>query len=800
MKRTVKNLVAIVFCLSMVLATCVSAFALGTVSKPTATATYNSITLTWPAVSKADGYEVYVASGNSWKKLATTSSRTYTHKNLKINTTYKYRVRAYDKGVFKTTYGSFSSTASAKTALAKVTGLKVSAANSSAIKLVWNKVAGATGYQLYYYSNNKWVYKGKTTANSIKVAGKLGVTYRYAVRAYRTVSNKNYYGSFSSSIYAKCALYAPSGAKLGTVTATSAALSWNKVTGATGYQVYMKVGSNWVRQANLTATQYTLSKLTAGTNYNIRIRAFAKVSSGYVYSPVVEMTFRTVPGKIETVSVDAKGTYANLKWSKSAGADGYLVYRYNYTEKKWEREKFISTNSYKATNLTPETKYTFLVKPYHKANGSNLYGDNSPKMGFTTYFADFTSFTVSEVGTSLYLFKWTDLSKEKNDKSSIYYDLEYFDYTTNEWTPLYKDHCYSAQSHQTPKTNSFKAVVDPYGNATRIRYNVIPGATKYTVQIKSNYGEWENRTTVSPKSVKTYLAPESTYDIRVIANNGKYRVRACKETDGKVSYTQYLYLSNLFTVSSNIVTYTTPAVSFNGNDNEIKTIYTLKLVQAINNTKVDGSKFTLGRNVTLNASLGKCLADGKDISYLIEKVPGFKEEIESTFNEKSSNTWNFENGVAPYTYTDKDGNLQNGYISINRVIAPSEERAYFYKQDDVANFSKKISSISVTTNANGTQSFVVKLAKETASAGKTTPVHDGFMDSFAKELASADDTAGASIAVGETVIKATVSKNCKLDYMKIESPFVVSMGGLIQGINFEMSLNGKAQYEYTITR
>lgn len=800
MKRTVKNLVAIVFCLCMVMGTCVCVFALGTVSKPTATATYNSITLSWPAVSKADGYEVYVASGSRWKKLATTSSRTYTHKNLAINTTYKYRVRAYDKGVFRTTYGSFSATASAKTSLARVTGLKVSAANSSAIKFVWNKVAGATGYQLYEYTGGKWVYRGRTTATSIKAAGKLGVTYKYAVRAYRTVSKKNYYGPFSSSVYAKCALYAPSGAKLGTVTQNAAALSWNKVTGATGYQVYMKVGSSWVRQANLSTTQYTLKKLTAGTTYNIRIRAFAKVSSGYVYSPVVEMTFRTVPGNIASVSVDAKGTYADLKWSKAAGADGYLVYRYNYTAKKWEREKTVSTTSYTAQNLTPETKYTFLVKPYHKVNGSALYGDNSPKMGFTTYFADFTSFTVSEVGTSLYLFKWTDLSKEKDDKSSIYYDFEYYDYTDNEWKPLYKDHCYSAQSHQTPKINSFNAVVEPYGNATRIRYNVISGATKFTVQVKSNYGEWENRTTVSPKAVKTYLAPESTYSIRVLANNGKYRVRACKETNGTVKYTQYLYLSGIYGTSSNIVTYTTPAVSFNNSDNEIKTLYTLKLVQAINNTKVDGSKFTLKRNVALNAELGKCMADGEDVSYLIKLVPGLKDELESTFNEKATNTWNFENGVAPYTYTDKNGNTQNGYISINRAIAPSEEQAYFYNQDDVANFNKKITSISVTNNTNGTQSYVIKLAQEKATGGKTTPVHDGFMDSFAKQLAGSDDAASASITVGETVIRATVNKDCKLDYLKIDSPFIISMGGMIEGVKFDMSLNGNAKYEYTITR
>ena len=293
MKKTCKNIVAVLLCLTMLVSTGVFAFALGTVSKPKTAATYNSITLSWSAVSGADGYEVYVASGSSWKKLATTTSRTYTHKNLKFNTTYKYRVRAYDKGIFRTTYGAFSSTASAKTALSAVKNFKVSAATENRFKLSWNKVAGATGYQIFRYSGGKWVYTYKTTANSFKVTGaKLGVTYQYRVRAYRTVNGKNYYGPVSATLKAQCALTPVSGVKA-SVTTSAATLTWKTVGSASGYQVYMKNGSKWVGKGNVTSAKCTIKGLKAATKYPIRLRAYKKAGSGYVFSAWTDFAFTT---------------------------------------------------------------------------------------------------------------------------------------------------------------------------------------------------------------------------------------------------------------------------------------------------------------------------------------------------------------------------------------------------------------------------------------------------------------------------------------------------------------------------
>lgn len=76
-----------------------------------------------------------------------------------------------------------------------VSGFKVSSITSNTIKLVWNRVSGAQGYIVYKYdnSNKTWirVAKTKTTSNTYTVS-KLSsaTTYRFAVKAYKTVSGR----------------------------------------------------------------------------------------------------------------------------------------------------------------------------------------------------------------------------------------------------------------------------------------------------------------------------------------------------------------------------------------------------------------------------------------------------------------------------------------------------------------------------------------------------------------------------------------------------------------------------------
>lgn len=76
---------------------------------------------------------------------------------------------------------------------ANVTGFQAVATNASAIKLTWNKANGADGYIVYRYDTKakkyKRIAKGKNlTYTDKKLAS--GTSYKYAIRAYKTVDGK----------------------------------------------------------------------------------------------------------------------------------------------------------------------------------------------------------------------------------------------------------------------------------------------------------------------------------------------------------------------------------------------------------------------------------------------------------------------------------------------------------------------------------------------------------------------------------------------------------------------------------
>lgn len=61
-------------------------------------------------------------------------------------------------------------------------------------------------------------------------------------------------------------------------------VSWSKVNGAAGYEVYRYTGSKWTKIATTKSTSYTDKKVKKGTTYSYKIRAYAKANKKAVYS------------------------------------------------------------------------------------------------------------------------------------------------------------------------------------------------------------------------------------------------------------------------------------------------------------------------------------------------------------------------------------------------------------------------------------------------------------------------------------------------------------------------------------
>lgn len=180
-----------------------------TLSKPTVKASsssYNSNKLSWNKVTGSSGYEVLRATSKtgtykSVKTITSGSTVSYTDKSLATGTTYYYKVRAYRTVDKKKVYSSYSSVVSAKPVL-KTPSVKLTSGSKKAT-IKWEKISGASGYEVYRatsksgkYSKIKTITKNSTVSyvNSSLTKNK---TYYYKVRAYRTVNGKKIYSSYS---------------------------------------------------------------------------------------------------------------------------------------------------------------------------------------------------------------------------------------------------------------------------------------------------------------------------------------------------------------------------------------------------------------------------------------------------------------------------------------------------------------------------------------------------------------------------------------------------------------------------
>ncbi|MBR2876724.1 MAG: leucine-rich repeat protein [Clostridia bacterium] len=167
----------------------------------------NGIKVTWSTVANATGYAVYSSSYNaktkkwsSWKNRGTAGKNktAWVDKSAKKGTYYRYTVRAV--------YGSYKSSYKASENTIRLLNPTVKVAKATnAVKVSWNKIAGAKNYRVYRaeYVNGKWsgwkvviTTESNTFAYADKTVKK-GVTYKYTVRAVNGKSMSSYKASSS---------------------------------------------------------------------------------------------------------------------------------------------------------------------------------------------------------------------------------------------------------------------------------------------------------------------------------------------------------------------------------------------------------------------------------------------------------------------------------------------------------------------------------------------------------------------------------------------------------------------------
>lgn len=258
-------------------------------------ATTKSVTLAWDKVEYANMYRVdyFDQSKNAYVTEATTTDTNY--KKSDLNTSFvnqKFRVyacRKSESGYVATGRYRYDDVYNVRTVPGKVTSIKKTywtrSKNSSSLKLEWKEHSGVKGYQVKVYNTkNKCIETYTSNYNRIYIndlSGKTCATVK--IRSYIDINGKTKYGAWSSKKNIVPNVY-------GTVTKREGSLSinWQKVTGATGYDIYVttsyngtykKVASVSKSKKSYKLTKFKGKKIKFSNTYYVSIVAKRKVGS-----------------------------------------------------------------------------------------------------------------------------------------------------------------------------------------------------------------------------------------------------------------------------------------------------------------------------------------------------------------------------------------------------------------------------------------------------------------------------------------------------------------------------------------
>lgn len=270
----------------------------------------------------------------------------------------------------------------------KTTGVKASAESATGpVTLSWSETADdVTGYRVYRYDpeQEKYVYLKSTKNRSYTDENvSSGKTYQYKVRCYWTIGGTNYYGNYSSVVSVTTPPAKVSGVSTAVRSSTYLTLSWDKVSGASGYRIYKYNTSSKSYEKVTTISKgstvsYKITGLTVATEYQFKVRAYKKTDTGTLWgSSSSAYKDCTKPAQTKNLKAATKSSAVTLTWSKVASAGGYRIYRYNSKTKKYEKIATVKGNktfSYKDTKLKKGSTMKYKVRAYKTYNGTNYYG------------------------------------------------------------------------------------------------------------------------------------------------------------------------------------------------------------------------------------------------------------------------------------------------------------------------------------------------------------------------------------------------------------------------------------------
>ena len=465
-------------------------------------------------------------------------------------------------------------------AVSAPTNLKVTEYSDKAAKLSWSKVAGVTGYLVYYSKDNSNFTKLKTinsqSTTSYTVGGlTAGKDYYFALISYTNINGKITKSKRTSSLKitatSSSSVPAPSNLKVAEYSNSAIKLTWTKASDVTGYYVYRSTdGKKYSKIKTLKAytTAYTNTSLTAGKKYYYSIASYKNTSTGAVAigpksSAVNALTISSsklsYPSgfAVKEVATDA----IKLVWNKSSNASGYYIYR-SIDNKNFSRIKALPSSSTSYTNIALylDTTYYYKIASYVNSNGSIGLSDKSPavnakttstSVSFTSKTSTSTTITLNwdypsatgyqiyrlDINTGKYVKIASTSAKSYTDKnlsSDRYYNYKVRAYLVSGGITTYSP--YNSVSVKTclPAVKDFKAVSQTY-YSVKLSWTKQNGAVNYEIYQLSPDSQVYKLITTLNSDATSYMVDNLT-----VNTTYKFRIRSVSSSK---SYSDYSTLS-----------------------------------------------------------------------------------------------------------------------------------------------------------------------------------------------------------------------------------------------------------------
>ena len=187
----------------------------------------------------------------------------------------------------------------------------------------------------------------------------------------------NYTGTKTLYFYIAKNLSAPSKVTTSLYGHDDVSVSWSKVSGATAYKVYYKLGSGSYKLKTTTKSiSYKFANLSDGAKYTFKIVPCTTVNGGY-YADDSYKTSSTYTLKKVSTPIVSKYSSGKVKvsWTNIAGESGYQISKSNSKSKTGTITTYKTTSGKsKVISAAKGKTYYYKVRAYKVVNDKKIYG------------------------------------------------------------------------------------------------------------------------------------------------------------------------------------------------------------------------------------------------------------------------------------------------------------------------------------------------------------------------------------------------------------------------------------------